>query len=169
MPPARRQATQASRLCGPSDSRQSSSTGPDFVAATFATMGTCREIINVNQIDDIRKLGRVVANVASIVRGIGVSEPTSRKYLREPGLLKRPWRSGGFPNRSRRSPSLSRLTRSCWRTSAAGTSDTTSRRRPPTGSLPRRGSGVRAHPSECAREGGSRSSQQSSALNATAM
>ena len=40
-------------------------------------------MIGVDKIDDIRRLGRNGASVASISRDTGVSEPTVRKYLRE--------------------------------------------------------------------------------------
>ena len=38
-------------------------------------------MIGVDKIDDIRRLGRGGASVASIARDTGVSEPTVRKYL----------------------------------------------------------------------------------------
>ena len=47
-------------------------------------------MIGVDRIDDIGRLGRGGASVASISRGTGVSEPTVRKYLREPDLSERP-------------------------------------------------------------------------------
>ena len=47
-------------------------------------------MIGVDKIDDIRRLGRGGASVASISRDTGVSEPTVRKYLREPDLSERP-------------------------------------------------------------------------------
>lgn len=47
-------------------------------------------MIGVDKIDDIRRLGRGGASVASIARDTGVSEPTVRKYLREPDLSERP-------------------------------------------------------------------------------
>ncbi len=40
-------------------------------------------MIGVDKIDDIRRLGRGGASVASIARDTGISEPTVRKYLRE--------------------------------------------------------------------------------------
>ena len=59
-------------------------------------------MIGVDKIDDIRRLGRGGASVASIARDTGVSEPTVRKYLREPGLSERPPAVGRAPE----SPSL---------------------------------------------------------------
>lgn len=47
-------------------------------------------MISVDKIDDIRRLGRGGASIASIARDTGVSEPTVRKYLREPDLPERP-------------------------------------------------------------------------------
>ena len=47
-------------------------------------------MIGVDKIDDIRRLGRGGASVASISRDTGVSEPTVRKYLRETDLSERP-------------------------------------------------------------------------------
>ncbi len=47
-------------------------------------------MIGVDRIDDARRLGRSGASVASIARDTGVSEPTVRKYLREPDLSERP-------------------------------------------------------------------------------
>ena len=47
-------------------------------------------MIGVDKIDDIRRLGRNGASVASISRDTGVSEPTVRKYLREQDLSERP-------------------------------------------------------------------------------
>ena len=49
-----------------------------------------KEMIGVDKIDDIRRLGRGGASVASIARDTGVSEPTVRKYLRETDLSERP-------------------------------------------------------------------------------
>lgn len=63
-------------------------------------------MIGVDKIDDIRKLGRSGASIASIARDTGVSEPTVRKYLREPDLSERPPPSGG--RRSRPCPGRSR-------------------------------------------------------------
>lgn len=59
-------------------------------------------MIGVDKIDDIRRLGRNGASVASISRDTGVSEPTVRKYLREQDLSERPPEIGGAP----RSPLL---------------------------------------------------------------
>ena len=59
-------------------------------------------MIGVHKIEDIRRLGRVGASVASIARDTGVSEPTVRKYLREGDLSERPPEVG----RSPRSPML---------------------------------------------------------------
>lgn len=53
-------------------------------------LGARKEMIGVDKIDDIRRLGRGGASVASIARDTGVSEPTVRKYLREPDLSERP-------------------------------------------------------------------------------
>lgn len=47
-------------------------------------------MIGVDKIEDIRKRGRDGASVASIARGIGVSEPTARKYLRATDLSEGP-------------------------------------------------------------------------------
>lgn len=44
-------------------------------------------MIGVDKIDDIRRLGRAGATVASIARATGVSEPTVRKYLKGGGPL----------------------------------------------------------------------------------
>lgn len=52
-------------------------------------------MIGVDKIDDIRRLGRGGASIASIARDTGVSEPTVRKYLRESDLPERPPSSGG--------------------------------------------------------------------------
>lgn len=54
-------------------------------------------MIGVDKIDDIRRLGRSGATVASIARDTGVSEPTVRKYLREPDLSERPPAVGRAP------------------------------------------------------------------------
>lgn len=54
-------------------------------------------MIGVDKIDDIRRLGRSGASVASISRDTGVSEPTVRKYLREPDLSERPPEVGRAP------------------------------------------------------------------------
>ena len=54
-------------------------------------------MIGVDKIDDIRRLGRGGASVASIARDTGVSEPTVRKYLREPDLSERPPAVGRVP------------------------------------------------------------------------
>ena len=54
-------------------------------------------MIGVDKIDDIRRLGRNGASVASISRDTGVSEPTVRKYLREQDLSERPPEIGGAP------------------------------------------------------------------------
>ena len=54
-------------------------------------------MIGVDKIDDIRKLSRSGATVASIARDTGVSEPTVRKYLREPDLSERPPAVGRVP------------------------------------------------------------------------
>ena len=54
-------------------------------------------MIGVDKIDDIRRLGRDGASVASIARDTGVSEPTVRKYLREPDLSERPPAVGRAP------------------------------------------------------------------------
>ncbi|WP_204212603.1 IS21 family transposase [Collinsella sp. An271] len=56
----------------------------------------------MHKIEDIRRLGRGGASVASIARDTGVSEPTVRKYLREVDLSERPPEVG----RSPRSPIL---------------------------------------------------------------
>ena len=92
-------------------------------------LGAREEMIGVDKIDDIRKLGRNGATVASIARDTGVSEPTVRKYLREPDLSERPPRSGGRPSRRCSSPSRRRSTRGCWRTGAAGSSSATPARK----------------------------------------
>ena len=47
-------------------------------------------MIGVDRIDDVRRLGRSGASVASIARDTGVSEPTVRECLREPDLSERP-------------------------------------------------------------------------------
>lgn len=49
--------------------------------------GAGKEMIGVDKIDDIRRLGRAGATVASIARATGVSEPTVRKYLKGGGPL----------------------------------------------------------------------------------
>lgn len=54
-------------------------------------------MIGVDKIDDIRRLGRSGASVASISRDTGVSEPTVRKYLRETDLSEKPPAVGGEP------------------------------------------------------------------------
>ena len=54
-------------------------------------------MIGANEIDDIRRLGRGGASVASISRDTGVSEPTVRKCLREPDLSERPPTVGRAP------------------------------------------------------------------------
>ena len=54
-------------------------------------------MIGVDKIDDIRKLGRSGASIASIARDTGVSEPTVRKYLREPDLSESPPAVGRAP------------------------------------------------------------------------
>ena len=54
-------------------------------------------MIGVDKIDDIRKLGRNGASIASIARSTGVSEPTVRTYLREPDLSERPPAVGRAP------------------------------------------------------------------------
>lgn len=54
-------------------------------------------MIGVDKIDDIRRLGRGGASVASIARDTGVSEPTVRKYLRAEDLSERPPEVGGAP------------------------------------------------------------------------
>lgn len=54
-------------------------------------------MVGVDKIDDIRKLGRGGASVASIARGTGVSEPTVGKYLRGPDLSERPPAVGRAP------------------------------------------------------------------------
>ena len=54
-------------------------------------------MIGVDKIDDIRRLGRGGASVASIARDTGVSEPTVRKYLRETDLSERPPAVGRAP------------------------------------------------------------------------
>lgn len=54
-------------------------------------------MIGVDKIDDIRKLGRAGASVASIARDTGVSEPTVRKYLRKRDLSERPPAVGKAP------------------------------------------------------------------------
>ena len=51
----------------------------------------------MDKIDDIRRLGRNGATVASIARDTGVSEPTVRKCLREPDLSERPPAVGRAP------------------------------------------------------------------------
>ena len=60
-------------------------------------LGARKEMIGVDKIDDIRRLGRSGASVASIARDTGVSEPTVRKYLREPDLSERPPAVGRAP------------------------------------------------------------------------
>ena len=54
-------------------------------------------MIGVDKIDDIRRLGRGGASVASIARDTGVSEPTVRRYLRETDLSERPPAVGRAP------------------------------------------------------------------------
>ena len=54
-------------------------------------------MIGVDKIDDIRRLGRNGATVASIARDTGVSEPTVRKYLKETDLSERPPAVGRTP------------------------------------------------------------------------
>ena len=56
----------------------------------------------MDKIDDIRKLGRHGASVASIARDTGVSEPTVRRYLRKVDLSERP----PSPGRAPESPTL---------------------------------------------------------------
>lgn len=46
-------------------------------------------MIGVDRINDIEKLGRGGASIASIARDTGVSGPTVRKRLREPDLSER--------------------------------------------------------------------------------
>ena len=46
-------------------------------------------MVGVDKIDDIRRLGRGGASVASIARDTGVSEPTAGKHLRETDLSER--------------------------------------------------------------------------------
>ena len=54
-------------------------------------------MIGVDKIDDIKRLGRNGATVTSIARDTGVSDPTVRKYLREPDLPERPPAVGRTP------------------------------------------------------------------------
>lgn len=54
-------------------------------------------MIGVGKIDDIRRLVKGGASVASIARDAGVSEPTVRKYLREEDLSERPPAVGRVP------------------------------------------------------------------------
>ena len=54
-------------------------------------------MIGVDKIDDIRKLGRGGASIASTARDAGVSEPTVRKRLRGPDLSERPPAVGRVP------------------------------------------------------------------------
>ena len=54
-------------------------------------------MIGVDKIDDIRRLGRSGASVASIARDTGVSEPTVRKYLKEADFSERPPKIGRAP------------------------------------------------------------------------
>ena len=56
-----------------------------------------KEMIGVDKIDDIRRLGRGGASVASISRDTGVSEPTVRKCLRETDPSERPPAVGRVP------------------------------------------------------------------------
>lgn len=69
---------------------------PTVVVASVTMIGARKEMIGVDKIDDIRKLGRGGASIASIARDVGVSEPTVRKSLRGPDLSERPpavWRA----------------------------------------------------------------------------
>lgn len=59
--------------------------------------GAGKEMIGVDKIDDIRRLGRAGATVASIARATGVSEPTVRKYLKGGGPLGAAPGAGGAP------------------------------------------------------------------------
>lgn len=54
-------------------------------------------MIGADKIDDIRRLGRGGASVASIARDTGVSEPTAGKCLRETDLSERPPAVGRAP------------------------------------------------------------------------
>ena len=54
-------------------------------------------MVGAGKIDDIRRLGRGGASVASIARDAGASEPTVRKYPREADLSERPPAVGGGP------------------------------------------------------------------------
>lgn len=56
-----------------------------------------KEMIGAARIDDIRRLGRGGASVASIARDTGVSEPTAGKCLRETDLSERPPAVGRAP------------------------------------------------------------------------
>lgn len=77
-------------------------------------------MIGVDKIDDIRRLGRSGASVASIARDTGVSEPTVRRYLREPDLSERPPAVGRAPESPLLEPfaetidSWLREDRRCW-------------------------------------------------------
>lgn len=79
-----------------------------------------KEMIGVDKIDDVRRLGRNGASVASIARATGVSEPTVRKYLREPGLSERSPAVGRAPGSPLPGPfaelidSWLREDRRCW-------------------------------------------------------
>lgn len=80
-----------------------------------------KEMIGVDKIDDIRKLGRSGASVASIARDTGVSEPTVRGYLREADLSERPPRVGRTPTSPLLEPHAASIDawpgedRRCWR------------------------------------------------------
>ena len=54
-------------------------------------------MIGMDKIDDIRRLGRSGASVASIARDTGVSEPTVRKYLKKADFSERPPKIGRVP------------------------------------------------------------------------
>lgn len=77
-------------------------------------------MIGVDKFDDIRRLGRSGASVASIARDTGVSEPTVRKHLREPDLSERPPVVGRAPESPLLEPfaetidSWLREDRRCW-------------------------------------------------------
>ena len=77
-------------------------------------------MIGVDKIDDIRRLGRCGASVASIARSTGVSEPTVRKYLRKADFSEKPPRVGKTPKSPLLAPhtdlidSWLREDRRCW-------------------------------------------------------
>lgn len=77
-------------------------------------------MIGVDKIDDIRRLGRCGASVASIARSTGVSEPTVRKYLWKADFSEKPPRVGKTPKSPLLAPhadlidSWLREDRRCW-------------------------------------------------------